>query len=275
MGSVFSMSDNAVVCTLGRDCSTSSNLIAKKVSRSMERVQAFFEERFGLKPIHADIGIGWDQENAAWTCTGHTCQWVFSNLYAMEQSIVAHEYTHAVIMKYAPLNTCGQAGALNESCADVSALVFMDWTGSPTWKIASRDASEHSDMDEYKSVLWCRASNDYGYVHHNSKIPTHAFFKAVEIQKCDISGSIANVWVAAMLNMSRGESFSTFAYSTIEISKSNKTTRAVILAWIDVGVLNLQPERGPSDHTREAQNPRPKAPAVEPRALSRYRRSRK
>ena len=98
--------------------------------------------------------------------------------------IVAHEYTHGIINNSSQLVYAMQSGALNESYADVMAVLI----DSANWTIgdnrvgdrgAFRDISNppiFSDPDTFSGYVNLPASNDNGGVHTNSSITNKAAF---------------------------------------------------------------------------------------------------
>ncbi|MFK0729669.1 MAG: M4 family metallopeptidase [Gloeotrichia echinulata GP01] len=112
--------------------------------------------------------------------------------YATAKDIVAHDFSHALISWTADLEYQGQSGALNESYADIFAIMFANFPKSDInkwrWKLgegfgkkggAIRDISCPSNygqaehMNDYRYLLDGESpneDNDWGWVHHNSGI---------------------------------------------------------------------------------------------------------
>ncbi|HLP42579.1 MAG TPA: M4 family metallopeptidase, partial [Fibrobacteria bacterium] len=116
-----------------------------------------------------------------------------------------HELTHGVIGATAALRYRGQSGAINESMADIFAVLIDrdDWTlgedivnktyfptgamrslANPTQGLPKTHMAWQPDhMDQYQNLPLTQAG-DNGGVHINSGIPNHAFYKfAIEVGK--------------------------------------------------------------------------------------------
>ncbi|GIQ71334.1 hypothetical protein XYCOK13_41580 [Xylanibacillus composti] len=121
------------------------------------------------------------------------------NCLSCANDIVAHELTHGVIEHTANLLYENQSGALNESIADIMAVVFDadDWTiGEDAGTVPLRDlANPHrglqwqpKHMNEYVYLPNTEAG-DYGGVHINSGIPNHAaYLMATHLEDADFDG---------------------------------------------------------------------------------------
>lgn len=107
---------------------------------------------------------------------------------ACASDIVAHEYTHGVIEHIANLEYVGESGALNESIADIMAVVFdqANWVIGEYAGVAStygvlRDLAnpergltpQPAHMSGYVKLP---ENQDNGGVHINSGIPNHAAY---------------------------------------------------------------------------------------------------
>lgn len=250
-------------------CQTSMDPTARTLYETITEVYRFFKETFGLHGIdgHGEIvplKIHLAENNAFWSCEGQYCSWTFNNLLAFQKEIVTHEYTHGIIARLCPLNYFGQPGALNESCADVMGFLFRqslaarDGQNFNDWTIGSRLAdrrihrniSVHIDFNSFKALNRQEPTqaNDYGYIHENSKIPSHAFFQAVTLmEKTDSTNCykrIGKIWFKAMLSMSFNETFRQFAIKTIQVAKTLKDEVAVnmiVEAWVHVKILKRVP----------------------------------
>lgn len=125
--------------------------------------------------------------------------------HAVSLSIVAHEHAHALVERLGELDGRHEAGALNESIADVFAALV---TG--TWAIVGRDGAVQRDLAAPASIsaptdprdgvtlvsrpnhrsraagwlptaeLAATRENDWGYVHHNSSIASSALYLATQ-----------------------------------------------------------------------------------------------
>ncbi|KIC70761.1 M4 family metallopeptidase [Candidatus Protochlamydia amoebophila] len=97
------------------------------------------------------------------------------------------------------------------------------------------------DLDEDKQDLpRYDEENDYGYVHDNSCIPSHAFYLACQSGSGRTWGIIAQIWFRASQNrtLENNETFETFAHRTIEVAKEFEMADIVHQAWSSVGVLS-------------------------------------
>jgi hypothetical protein len=237
--SIFSLQTNKVICeNLGcRD----SEPVAEEIYKTIQAVNFFFRTTFGLKGLNrgnpVQVGIAWDEDNAACSCTSSldkrevSCSFLFNNK-RIDQITVAHEWIHAVIAHLAPLNKSGQAGSLDESLADCFAMFFQWKTrGYFTWKVADRDLTLHPQ----------RFHRNYD-VHENSTIPSHVFYiTATQVPKEQVD-LIAFIWFRAMRQMRRNETFASFAEKTMEVAKTltrspqinAKLARVVQSSWAHV-----------------------------------------
>jgi Mg-chelatase subunit ChlD len=159
----------------------------------------------------------------SWFCPGGgpNAAWVkgavyYSDGFSAASDVVAHELTHAMVDNALPTSTCGsglcyerESGALNESYADVFAVLMdngddqKNWQ-KPDWKISdwmigedlpigairsledptSTKKPQPDYMEQFASLGWldwpnCR--NDYGYVHTNSGIMNKAAYLLMQI----------------------------------------------------------------------------------------------
>ncbi|GEM_PF-2328451 len=191
--------------------------------------------------------------------------------------IVAHELTHGVIEHTANLNYEYQSGALNESIADIMAVVFDtdDWTiGEDAAAAPLRDfANPHNGgqpmhMDEYVN-LPNTENGDYGGVHVNSGIPNHAaYLMATRMDNASYNGRsllgqltyhalthylhpASDFMDARLAYLEAVDSLSVSAASKSEIKQIVKS------AWEDVGVrLSPDPYMFAVDHYYNEDNGR-------------------
>ena len=132
--------------------------------------------------------------------------WQYQNSYASVLNVVAHEFGHSITGAHSNLVYAAESGALNEG--------FSDWLGvavnalaknQTSWEIgggrvvATADLfcripafrnieypSRHGDPDLHQGERWrsvenCQPEegNDNCYVHTNSGVPNHAFYRMV------------------------------------------------------------------------------------------------
>jgi Zn-dependent metalloprotease len=252
--SVFDLKQGLVCQDAG--CSVSANQKAKQIFSTVQKVYQFFDEKFGLKGIDgqgtvAPIYIGWDEDNAAWTCKaymeGKQCSWKFNDKYIRDPAVVAHEWTHAIIGSLAPIGNVGEAGALGEALSDAFGVHFREWlTGKRNWVIVDRDLAAHPAP--YKPLIGEPSpANDFGWVHANSTIVSHAYQQIVCGVGCLHKDAAIHIFFKALKQMKFDETFSRFALKTVAIAKTifvgpehNNwnafAARQVAEAWEHVGV---------------------------------------
>ena len=121
---------------------------------------------------------------------------VFSDGMATKD-VVTHEYTHGVIHYSSELEYSGVSGAINESLADVMAVLHdrTDWTiGEESLLGVMRDIQDPgsiispltdgpypSHVQDYHCVEESyNPGNDWGGIHHNSSILNHLAYQVIE-----------------------------------------------------------------------------------------------
>lgn len=247
--SIFSLKNNRVICS-DSGCQ-SSNALAKEVYTIVQLVNLFFSHNFGLRGLNRGnpvmVGIDWGTNNATCSCSSIlgdreiSCSFQFNNRY-LDLKTICHEWSHGIIAHVSRLGHFGEAGALNESLADCFAMAFYKWlTGKhPDWAIADRNLAKHPRMfyglGPYEEPS---SQNDWGHVHANSTIPSHAFFAAVQNVTDKRIGAIAQVWFQAMKLSKNDETFQSFSVKTIAIAKKMDPRFAKIIqsSWQHVGVF--------------------------------------
>lgn len=256
---VISYSNGKEICRDDR-CQFSKDNFAKELHAIVKDVQQFFLKKFGLCGIDgsgelAPLYIGWDKENAAWSCSGvkDTCGWFFHKNY-VSSDVVAHEYMHAVIASSkSPLEYQLESGALDEHFGDVFAAAYLRWRFKKMkwdvwdWQVADRDMSIPISLRSFKKLKKGEApseANDYGHVHDNGRIPNHAFYKAVVYSGGRID-KIAKVWFRTIGHLSKNETFKGFAKKTVQVANDycfdRLTAMSIRWAWEDVGIFKKRP----------------------------------
>jgi Zn-dependent metalloprotease len=186
-------------------------------------------------------------------------------------SVVAHEITHGVVQFTAGLRYSKQAGALNESFADVVGSVVKQFVAGETvdqadWLIgegllgpdmpgealrsmkAPGTAFEHDrqpgHMNDYVDLPDDgNPRNDHGGVHINSGITNKAFYLAATKLGGHSWEHAGPIWYDALVNRLRPNSqFTDAAEATIASAetlygKGHESVLAVRNAWEGVGVL--------------------------------------
>lgn len=168
--------------------------------------------------------------------------------------VSAHEFSHAVVTGTVDLIYQGQPGALNESFADVMAVMVDrdDWLigeeivgpqvfpqGYARSFIDPGGGNQPAHMDElYKGL------DDYGGVHINSGIPNHAAYQLAQAKSREV---VEKIWYRTLYKNHIGSqaSFVDMAEGTLtacdELVASKTLTAAdctaTAQAWVKVGVL--------------------------------------
>lgn len=219
---------------------------------------------YGLKYNNAH----WDAYNQL-MAIGDGDSFVFKE-FSRALDVAAHEYSHAVITATADLVYQNQPGALNESFADVMAVMVDrdDWTigedvvgayfeeGFARSFIDPPAGAQPKHMDFYYKGL-----DDFGGVHINSGIPNHAAYQLATSRSREL---VERVWYRTLYKGHVGSqaSFIDMAEGTVaacqelaslgEASAADCTATAQ--AWVAVGVLaaDAVPQEGcPEDATEK------------------------
>lgn len=235
---------------VNQDCLLSSNPIVAKVYRIAKQVNEFFShffKQFGVDNqgtnVPFKIGIK-DPSHTALVCRLNHCEIQLHEDYATLE-IICHEFAHAITHHMRPLAPYGQAAALRESFGDIFGIAFKhcyDVGTSIDWTIVNRDVSQPIDISSYKNVLHFTRENDFGHAHDNSRIPSHAFYLAVQKYRARVKdffdnatyGKICQIWFKAALSVDYDEDFQRFSTRTIRIAKKSNdihALEAISLAW--------------------------------------------
>ncbi|KAF2129149.1 thermolysin family peptidase [Dothidotthia symphoricarpi CBS 119687] len=184
--------------------------------------------------------------------------------------VIAHELSHGFVQFSSPLNYESQAGALNESCADVFGSMTEQWhmkqtaeeadwkvgqtifpvafTGSAlrtfqSWKAYTDDPVFGTDPQPKHMKDIYTGSDDNGGVHINSGIPNHAFYLAATAIGGNSWEKAGKVWYKTMMS---GKipvqcDFETFANVTVKVAAEEfpdaDVKDKIRDAWVKVGVL--------------------------------------
>jgi bacillolysin len=167
--------------------------------------------------------------------------------------VAGHEYSHAVVTGTVPLEYYGQSGALNESFADVMAVMIDrdDWTigedivgpkfpGAFARSLADPAAG---NQPAHMSALY-KGLDDYGGVHINSGIPNRAAYLLGTKRSRE---AVERIWYRTLYSahVTSKASFIDMAEGTMaacdELKALGKATAADCVAnaeaWVAVGVL--------------------------------------
>ncbi len=166
----------------------------------------------------------------------------FNNIYVNHPEVVCHEFTHGVvenirkIKELPPLGNAGEAGAINESIADIVGVVFKQSTGKIDWKIVDRDLSQKFTYSNLESRD--PKEQDNGNVHYNSRHLSHAFFLTYQSCKNFIKvEKLLQTWLDAALNF-KEPTFTGFVAQTISSGNSKLGTsykKDIQDSWVEVG----------------------------------------
>lgn len=221
-------------------------------------------------PLVGSVHYGQDYDNAFWNGS----QMVFGdgdgrifNRFTVALDVIAHELTHGVIDSEGGLNYQGQAGALNESLADVFGILtkqfhlqqrasqadwligvglFLPGVNARGLRSMAAPGSAYDDpalgkdpqpghMRDYVNTL-----EDNGGVHINSGIPNHAFYLAATTLGGHAWNKAGKVWYDTLKSgkLKPDADFSSFARLSTEIAsvQGSAVASAVRNAWDDVGV---------------------------------------
>lgn len=222
----------------GNQCYSSKDLVAQKLYATVVNMLHFFQEVFGICGVNGrglvpGLYIHWSENNAQWQSRGNQGRFRFNDAFAAMHEVVAHEYTHAVVQNFGQLAPKGEAGALNESISDVFGIAFRHKLlgDFENWVVGGnlRDLSQCINATSLKSDE---------NVHYNSKIPSHAFYCAVQASKTPSFGVLAKIWFLALRDVSKTASFREFAISTLDRTVNSKLKSILAHSWVHVRVLH-------------------------------------
>lgn len=163
--------------------------------------------------------------------------------------IIAHEYAHGIISYSSKLVNYGEAGALNESFADIfSNLAERYVLGRNNWTLGE-DIGVIRDMENpicnyYKGENWINTNdmhNDNGGVHTNSGVQNRWFYLIVSEMGLDKAKKIV-VWTERFLHpTSNYNDVKTLSIMFAErlFGRCSDEHCIVINAWKEVGVSSM------------------------------------
>ncbi|MGH3326361.1 MAG: protealysin inhibitor emfourin [Streptomycetales bacterium] len=224
-------------------------------------------------PLVASVHYGQGYANAFWTgeqaVYGDGDGRVFRRL-TIPLTVTAHELTHGVIQYTAALEYNGQAGALNESVADVFASLVEQYTrgqaaGEASWLVGDGVFTPQIDgvalrslkapgtayddpligADPQPSTMagYVETEEDNGGVHINSGIPNHAFYLVASRLGGHAWQRAGQVWYDTLTGgaLPPDADFATFAQVTVEAAAqrygtSSAEADAVRAGWSEVGI---------------------------------------
>jgi Zn-dependent metalloprotease len=224
-------------------------------------------------PLDAIVHYGQSYNNAFWNgefmVFGDGDGELF-NRFTVALEVVGHELTHGVIEDEAHLAYTGQAGALNESLADVFGSLVKQYSLKQTadqadWLIGKGLFTDRVHAQALRSMLqpgtayddpvlgkdpqpdhmnkYVHTMEDNGGVHINSGIPNHAFCKAA----IKIGGyaweRAGRIWYETLRDprLRRNANFQSFALRTLSNAEriygyDSREWQAVREAWEAVGI---------------------------------------
>jgi Zn-dependent metalloprotease len=183
--------------------------------------------------------------------------------------VVAHELTHGVVQFSAALVYRDEAGALNESMADVFGVLTKQWSLKQSARAASWRVGEGILVAQPKQALrslaapgtayddpvlgkdpqpahmrdYVRSASDAGGVHLNSGIPNHAFYLAATRFGGRAWEKAGQIWYRALTRgLEPRATFPDAARETILAAHAllgAEAERVVERAWAEVGVTAM------------------------------------
>jgi len=218
------------------------------------------------------------KNNATWVPArelveiGKTDPNIFTREFAEDEDILSHEFGHAMIQYRGGFQYINQSGALNESLADVFAIMRNHYSNdqnandpNTSWILGEGIFKDTSNIglrsfknpglayyispsrrdlqvDNMTSLKTCKIDEDNGGVHINSGIPNHAFYLAATNAQGRSWEKIGKIWFKALdecITQSDYVTFSGFAQKTLTIAKRDfdgNIENIVGQAWTSVGV---------------------------------------
>ncbi|UWF77629.1 MULTISPECIES: M4 family metallopeptidase [Microbacterium] len=221
-------------------------------------------------PLHATVHYGEDYDNAFWDGTrmvfGDGDGEVFRG-FTRSVSVIGHELGHGVIQSASGLEYQGQAGALNESIADVFGALTEQYLLEQTadeasWLIGEGIFTDAVQGRALRSMIepgtaydddelgkdpqpahmrdYVETQEDNGGVHINSGIPNRAFALTARTLGGNAWGDAGAVWYRALVSdLPKRATFTEFAETTLAAARDlgDNVEAAVRDAWIAVGVI--------------------------------------
>jgi Zn-dependent metalloprotease len=194
---------------------------------------------------------------------------------AQSLGLIAHEYSHGVMQHivrgnlgavrvagHPPIRLAGEAGALNESFADVFATMVKQWHAKQTveeadWLIGE-DVLAPEEGKAVRSlkdpgntrVTWAQDGQIRHYRHYRttdephtaSGIPNHAFYLTAKALGGQSWKTLGDIWFEAYDRLYSRATFLDAAHSLMDVAgtqqRNGKSAReAIKAAWKKVGVL--------------------------------------
>jgi hypothetical protein len=260
--------------------SESGDVAVDEAAHGVAGSLALFAEIYGRAsydgagaPVTVTVHYGRDYVNAFWDGTqlvfGDGDRKVFDR-FTKPVDVLGHEFTHGVVQHTAGLVYQGQAGALNESVADVFASclkqrllaqtpaqadwligegLFLPGVAARALRDMAAPGTAYDDpvlgrdpqvghMDDFVET-----SDDNGGVHLNSGIPNRAFQLAATAIGGNTWAGAGAVWYAALTGGAVGPDADFAAFAAATVAAAGDHAEAVSAAWAEVGVA---PGQAPS-----------------------------
>lgn len=185
--SCFNLSDDSYVGDESDfDSSYTSDMDAVNAYAQIFKAYDFYLETFGRDSYDGDNGqleifIHADFDNAAWS---RDCELLEFGTGWLDYDTIVHELTHGVVSETSAFVYSYQSGALDESYADVMAVIADQLDGDNNWTVAEnlingqgpvRDISAPVHINDFVFSANTQAG-DWGGVHANSVIPSFAAY---------------------------------------------------------------------------------------------------
>ena len=196
---------------------------------------------------------------------------VYFTTFLADSTVVAHEIGHGIVQNTVGLEYHGQAGALNESFADVFGVLaeqyaLQEEAAAADWLIgqgiftpsvegtalrslkapgtAYNDPTLGKDPQPATMAGYVQTTRDNGGVHINSGIPNHAFYLASVAVGGHAWEQTGRVWLDTVLQGRVGPQAGFLAFATATVAAASErfgqfsqVKTSVEKAWQAVGVL--------------------------------------
>lgn len=257
---IYSSTSNEIIVqndgTINPKATQQEQFVGQTLYKTVQTVAEFFWNKYNMCGLNNEgkippffIGCKEGDTGFSLSLHHHHEKFEFNNLDALQPEVVAHEYMHGVVSWLNPLNGSGQHGALDESLADVFAIVFKRlYCAKNDWNIGNyRDLSQSVNIKkelkgiDYENGEKYTEDNDYGHVHHNSRFLSHSFYLVRQAMgNFDSNYNILlGIWWKAFSEL-KDKSFNGFANKTVEVAyieAGQPWGDAVQQSWQIVGLL--------------------------------------
>lgn len=143
-----------------------------------------------------------------------------------------------------PLQNSRQSGAINEAIADIVGIVFkhehqgkIDWEMEKMRNLSAPFSKRRLRL--LKNGEKPGKGNDFGFIHYNSRLISHAFFLAyTELKKTSNQGLLLEIWFNAAIQLPNNEAtFQSFALKTLSLTDSILIRGYIRDIWFKVEVF--------------------------------------